>query len=503
MSATPEATSSGIVEAEGAPSEGPREGAGGGASMRRSSGAGEPLLPPSGAATGPNEQWGEAAGPATGDGKNECGQDDAENDRRGSVATFDGTVDGATRNGCGSRDIDMRTCKAWPENPHERKVFWTFMALKGVVLTLLALAMWFCFTHGELLLRWLTVCLNWLASLGWGGPVLFALFYVVSTIIFFPAEILTLSSGYLFSQSYGKIGGCFLAFFICTVSQYASMVPCFYTARYLLKAPCDLCCLRYPLYTAFSTAVKDGGFIFVGLLRLSSVVPFTLLNYFLGATELGIETVLLGSTALGPINALLVWVGSELVDVREIAAGTTKKSWTRYLLFGLGAACTIAAIAYVTYLTKKRLTAALASGNQEGSGDQEGGGGGVAAAVEDEEVEITDRSRRGSGSQGRRESVEVLLEEERRRSDLEGQRGDSAAVAGAGAAPQCGGIESSRVREGSREATGGDGARQEAEEASGPSNASGPYAGGDSRRQPTTRSQSGRRLSSDMAEGLL
>eukprot|EP00918_Siedleckia_nematoides_P089320 GHVU01196367.1.p1 GENE.GHVU01196367.1~~GHVU01196367.1.p1 ORF type:complete len:229 (+),score=13.14 GHVU01196367.1:772-1458(+) len=122
MSATPEATSSGIVEAEGAPSEGPREGAGGGASMRRSSGAGEPLLPPSGAATGPNEQWGEAAGPATGDGKNECGQDDAENDRRGSVATFDGTVDGATRNGCGSRDIDMRTCKAWPENPHERKV---------------------------------------------------------------------------------------------------------------------------------------------------------------------------------------------------------------------------------------------------------------------------------------------------------------------------------------------------------------------------------------------
>ena len=60
------------------------------------------------------------------------------------------------------------------------------------------------------------------------------------------------------------------------------------------------------------------------LLRLCPVIPFNLLNYLMGITDMRFRDYMIGSTAMIPGTLVYVFIGTTISDIASIASG--KKS---------------------------------------------------------------------------------------------------------------------------------------------------------------------------------
>src|SRR5262245_61520240 len=81
--------------------------------------------------------------------------------------------------------------------------WWRWAGFATLALTAVALAIHFkLHTRAQALLRTL---LEWLATLGAWGPILYILLYIVSCVIVLPASILTIGAGAVFGVVKGSI----------------------------------------------------------------------------------------------------------------------------------------------------------------------------------------------------------------------------------------------------------------------------------------------------------
>jgi uncharacterized membrane protein YdjX (TVP38/TMEM64 family) len=81
-------------------------------------------------------------------------------------------------------------------------------------------------------------------------------------------------------------------------------------------------------------AIRRSGFQVVALLRATPVVPFPVLNYFVGATPLRLCDFAAGSfVGMLPGTIIYAWLGSLLPDPRQAVRGVGFDSWG--LLAGL------------------------------------------------------------------------------------------------------------------------------------------------------------------------
>ncbi|MEL7238226.1 MAG: VTT domain-containing protein, partial [Planctomycetota bacterium] len=102
---------------------------------------------------------------------------------------------------------------------------------------------------------------------------------------------------------------------------------------------------------AVETAVAQGGWKVVLLLRLSPMVPFSIANYAYGLTPVRLSRYLLASVlGMIPGTLMYVYLGSLGIDT---AAG--KADGGTLVLLVVGALATIAAVVYVSLLAKREL----------------------------------------------------------------------------------------------------------------------------------------------------
>ncbi len=187
-------------------------------------------------------------------------------------------------------------------------------------------------------------------SLGAWGPVAFITAYAVACVAFVPASILTLAAGALFGVVKGTL-------FVLVGATLGAM-GAFLIARYVAR---DWVAQRDARFAAIDSAIANQGRRIVFLLRLSPVIPFNVLNYALGLTQVRAMDYLIASVGMIPGTLLYVYTGKLASVVVGASSGATPpRGPAFYTVLGLGLVATAAVTVLITRTAKKALADATA-----------------------------------------------------------------------------------------------------------------------------------------------
>jgi uncharacterized membrane protein YdjX (TVP38/TMEM64 family) len=190
--------------------------------------------------------------------------------------------------------------------------------------------------------------LDAIAQLGAWGPVLFALLYVMATVLFLPGSILTLGAGAVFGLARG--------FAIVSISATLGATAAFLVGRYVAREWIARKIEGNPKFKVIDEAVAREGWKIVALLRLSPVVPFNVLNYAFGVTRVSLRDYVLASwIGMMPGTLMYVYLGSIAGDLASAGAGRAQRTPAEWALYAVGLVATIAVTVFVTRLARRAL----------------------------------------------------------------------------------------------------------------------------------------------------
>jgi uncharacterized membrane protein YdjX (TVP38/TMEM64 family) len=145
--------------------------------------------------------------------------------------------------------------------------------------------------------------INGIESLGHWGAMLFVLVYVGATVILIPGSILTLGAG----AAFGLWKGFLLVSFASTLASTAAFLVGRHLARDWIGRKID----HNSRMAAIKAAIDRDGWRIVGLARLSPMIPYTMLNYFLSLTHIRFTHYVLASwIGMMPGTFAYVYLGS-------------------------------------------------------------------------------------------------------------------------------------------------------------------------------------------------
>jgi uncharacterized membrane protein YdjX (TVP38/TMEM64 family) len=190
--------------------------------------------------------------------------------------------------------------------------------------------------------------LQWINSLGAIGGIVFIGIYIIATLAFLPASLLTLGAGVIF----GVIWGSIYVFIGATLGAIAAFLGGRYLAQGWVKEKIS----SYKKFAIIDKAVSKEGLKIVLLVRLSPLFPFNLLNYAFGITSVSFQDYLIGSVGMIPGTIMYVYFGSLVGDIALIGSknqpGNIILHWVIQIM---GLIATIAVTVYVTKIAKKAL----------------------------------------------------------------------------------------------------------------------------------------------------
>ncbi len=193
--------------------------------------------------------------------------------------------------------------------------------------------------------QWAEALRSWIEGLGSFGFVAFTAAYVVAAVLLVPVWPLSISGGLLF----GLWGFAWVP-----ISATIGAVAAFLISRYLVRGRVREWLTSRPKYQVVDQVVGEEGWKIVVLLRVSPLVPYNLMNYFCGMTQVPFAPYA-AATLVGtiPVTAMYVYLGY----LGHAAAGG-RLGWPQWTLFGLG----LAATAGVTILITRRVRHKLNEG---------------------------------------------------------------------------------------------------------------------------------------------
>jgi uncharacterized membrane protein YdjX (TVP38/TMEM64 family) len=227
---------------------------------------------------------------------------------------------------------------------------WFWIAL-GIGVVAVAAA-WFLLPLGE----WLKSFNQWVASLGVWGYLVFAVVYIVATVLLAPGSPLTIAAGVAFSG---------WAFPLIVIAATIGAALAFLVARYIARARVERLSEQRPKLKAVDQAVTEEGWKVVLLLRLSPVAPFNLQNYFFGITDIKFwHYVAATFVGIMPGTALYVYLGAIGAAAGQRDAQGDPLRW---MFFAIGLVATVV----VTVLIARRARATLEKlGLEENPGEE-------------------------------------------------------------------------------------------------------------------------------------
>jgi uncharacterized membrane protein YdjX (TVP38/TMEM64 family) len=226
----------------------------------------------------------------------------------------------------------------------KRAVPWKWIGLAIVIIAL--------FTVVRVLpvADWLTRFNYWVAHLGIWGVLLFILVYILATVLFFPASILTIGAGFIF--------GVLLGTAIVSIAATVGAALAFLIARYLARNQIERRVANNLKFKRIDRAIGERGAKLVFLLRLSPLIPFNLSNYFYGLTAVKFWSYVLASwIGMLPGTLLYVYLGAAGKASLSGAAGQAsgRSPWA-YVLFAAGLIATVIVTVWVTRIARRELS---------------------------------------------------------------------------------------------------------------------------------------------------
>ena len=183
-------------------------------------------------------------------------------------------------------------------------------------------------------------------SAGPAGPFIFIAAYAVATLALIPASALTLAAGFI----YGPVTGTAIV----SAASTLGATLAFLVTRYLARPFVTQKLQSFPKLAAVQSKVSEDGAKVVFLLRLSPLVPFTLLNYALGVTEVPLAS-FIGTSWAGMLPGTVAYVYLGSTGRTAAAAGTGNFDNVKFGLYAVGAVATL----LVTKLVADKASAAL------------------------------------------------------------------------------------------------------------------------------------------------
>jgi uncharacterized membrane protein YdjX (TVP38/TMEM64 family) len=188
------------------------------------------------------------------------------------------------------------------------------------------------------MMEWLAPVLTRVAMMGVWGPVVFCALYVCAAILIVvpPPVVLTVAAGAL----YGVWRGSLLVFIAASLGATAAYaLSRAFTGTWLVVRV-----NRDPRISLVRQAVAQEGSRVQFLLRLSPVVPYTLLNYALGLAGVPYRDFVRAFGGMLPAIVMYTYYGRVVGDVARLAAGVAPPRGPEYyVLLGAGVVATIVA----------------------------------------------------------------------------------------------------------------------------------------------------------------
>jgi uncharacterized membrane protein YdjX (TVP38/TMEM64 family) len=196
--------------------------------------------------------------------------------------------------------------------------------------------------------------LEWVESLGSIGAIAFIGIYIIATIAFLPAFILTLGAGVLFGVWFGTV--------YVFIGATLGAILAFLVGRYLARNWVAKKIAGNDKFSSIDRAVGKEGLKIVVLTRLSPLFPFNLLNYAFGVTGVSIQDYVIGSLGMIPGTLMYVYIGSLAGNLALIGTAAQPTNPTlQWTIRIVGFIATVAVTVYVTRIAKQALASAVES----------------------------------------------------------------------------------------------------------------------------------------------
>jgi uncharacterized membrane protein YdjX (TVP38/TMEM64 family) len=183
-------------------------------------------------------------------------------------------------------------------------------------------------------------------SFGAAAPIAFVLIYAIAVVALLPASLLTIAAGAIF----GLVRGVLYALAGATLGSVAA----FFLGRHAFRARVARWLERTPRFAAVERAVSAKGRRIALLLRLSPLVPFSVLNYALGLTTISLADFLIASIGMVPGAVAYAYAGKVAGEALVLAGQAQVPKNTSYYVLLLGGLLATAAATFVVTRTARR-----------------------------------------------------------------------------------------------------------------------------------------------------
>jgi uncharacterized membrane protein YdjX (TVP38/TMEM64 family) len=205
----------------------------------------------------------------------------------------------------------------------------------------------------------LLTVIEWVNGLGGWGAIAYIGIYIIATLAFLPALLLTLGAGLLFGIGWGSL--------YVLVGATLGAIAAFLVGRYLLRDWVSQKIAGHSKFLLIDRAVGRSGFKIVLLTRLSPLFPFNLLNYAYGVTSVSFREYALASVGMIPGTIMYVYIGSLAGSIATLGHGTKDTNPQLQLAIQLlGFVATLIATIYITKVSRQALAVAV---NSQGTTD--------------------------------------------------------------------------------------------------------------------------------------
>ncbi len=236
----------------------------------------------------------------------------------------------------------------WSKRPDSRLKL--VLVIASVIVLLIA-AKYF---HVQDLLR---KALEWIAGLGASGPLIFIGIYILACVLFIPGSVMTLGAGFLFGVVKGSV--------IVSISATLGATCAFLTGRYLARGWVMKMMEGNIKFKAIDEAVAREGWKIVGLVRLSPIFPFNLLNYAFGLTSVSLRHYFFASwIGMLPGTVMYVYIGSLAGDLASIGVAGRTRTGAEWAMYLVGLITTVVVTIYVTRLARNALEKKISAENE-------------------------------------------------------------------------------------------------------------------------------------------
>ena len=188
--------------------------------------------------------------------------------------------------------------------------------------------------------------MTWFAENGFLGIVLFLVLYILLAIFLAPASFHKFICGVLFGFWIGWV----LAFIGACLG---AIVP-FWLSRKYMQEWFNKKLKSKPTIKALKQAVGEDGFKCVLLTRMSLVIPYPVLNYGFGLTDVKWKDYIYGNVGMIIPGVLYAWWGSQASELSAAVDGG--RDWTYWLAITLSIILTVWIIYYLRKITLKHIT---------------------------------------------------------------------------------------------------------------------------------------------------